>query len=133
LQYAKCCLPIPGDKIIGHISTGKGLVIHQTDCRNIGYLRDDAEKCIYLEWSDHFDEEFSVNLNVEVESHRGIIAELATTASSTKADVVAIDIKEHEGQLAHVHMEVTVTDRTHLATVMKKLRSLKSVNRISRA
>ncbi|MGB0205326.1 MAG: bifunctional GTP diphosphokinase/guanosine-3',5'-bis pyrophosphate 3'-pyrophosphohydrolase [Neptuniibacter sp.] len=133
LQYAKCCLPIPGDKIIGHISTGKGLVIHQTDCRNIGYLRDDPEKCIYLEWSDHFDEEFSANLNVEVESHRGIIAELATTAGATKADVVAIDIKEHEGQLAHVHMEVTVSDRVHLATVMKKLRRLKSVNRISRA
>ncbi|MGH1462334.1 MAG: bifunctional GTP diphosphokinase/guanosine-3',5'-bis pyrophosphate 3'-pyrophosphohydrolase [Neptuniibacter sp.] len=133
LQYAKCCLPIPGDKIIGHISTGRGLVIHQTDCRNIGYLRDDPEKCIYLEWSDHFEEEFSVNLNIEVESHRGIIAELATTAASAKADVVAIDIKEHEGQLAHVHMEITVEDRIHLATVMKKLRLLKSVNRINRA
>lgn len=133
LQYAKCCLPIPGDKIIGHISTGRGLVIHQTDCRNIGYLRDDPEKCIYLEWSEHLEEEFHVNLNIEVESHRGIIAELATTAASAKADVAAIDIKEHEGQLAHVHMEVTVSDRVHLARVIKKLKRLKSVNRIARA
>lgn len=132
LQYAKCCLPIPGDKIIGHISTGKGLVIHQTDCRNIGYLRDDPEKCIYLEWADNQDEEFSVNLTTEVESHRGIIAELATTASSVGADVMAIDISEHEGQLASVHMEVTVSDRIHLARVMKKLRRLKSVNKITR-
>lgn len=132
LQYAKCCLPIPGDKIIGHISTGRGLVIHQTDCRNIGYLRDDPEKCIYLEWSENLDEEFSVNLKVEVESHRGIIAELATTASSSGADVVAIDMSDHEGQFANVQMEVTVTDRIHLARVMKKLRNLKSVNRITR-
>jgi len=132
LQYAKCCLPIPGDKIIGHVSTGKGLVIHQTDCRNIGYLRDDPEKCIYLEWADNLDEEFSVNLKIEAESHRGIIAELATSASTTKAGVVGIDIKEHEGQLAHVHMEITVTDRVHLAMVMKKLRRLKNVNRITR-
>ncbi|MDO6514867.1 MULTISPECIES: bifunctional (p)ppGpp synthetase/guanosine-3',5'-bis(diphosphate) 3'-pyrophosphohydrolase [unclassified Neptuniibacter] len=132
LQYAKCCLPIPGDKIIGHISTGRGLVIHQTDCRNIGYLRDDPEKCIYLEWSDKLEEEFSVNLKTEVESHRGIIAELATTAASAGADVVAIDIGDHEGPLANVHIEVTVTDRIHLARVMKKLRNLKSVNRIAR-
>lgn len=132
LQYAKCCLPIPGDKIIGHISTGRGLVIHQTDCRNIGYLRDDPEKCIYLEWSDTLEEEFSVNLKIEVESHRGIIAELATTASGVGADVVSIDMSDHEGQLANVHMEVTVTDRIHLARVMKKLRNLKSVNRITR-
>ncbi|PIE20573.1 MAG: bifunctional GTP diphosphokinase/guanosine-3',5'-bis(diphosphate) 3'-diphosphatase [Neptuniibacter caesariensis] len=132
LQYAKCCLPIPGDKIIGHISTGKGLVIHQTDCPNIGYLRDDPEKCIYLEWSDNLEEEFSVNLSIEVESHRGIIAELATAALSVGSDVMVIDMSEHEGQLASVHMEVTVKDRVHLARVIKKLRRLKSVNRINR-
>ena len=132
LQYAKCCLPIPGDNIIGHISSGRGLVIHKTDCRNLGNLRDDPEKCIYLEWSGHLEEEFSVNLDIEVESHRGIIAELATAASLTGADVMAIDIHEHEGQIAHVHMEVTVKDRIHLARAMKKLRRLKSVNRLSR-
>ncbi len=133
LQYAKCCRPIPGDKIVGHISTGRGLVIHQTDCGNVSSLRDDTEKCVYLEWSENLvDEEFSVNLTIEVESHRGIIAELATTASSAGADVIAIDISEHEGQLASVHMEVTVTDRIHLASVMKKLRRLKTVNRIAR-
>lgn len=133
LQYAKCCLPIPGDKIIGHISSGRGLVIHQTDCRNLGSLRDDPEKCIYLEWSGNLEEEFSVNLEIEVESHRGIIAELATTASLTGADVTAIDINEHEGQIANVHMEVTVKDRTHLARAMKKLRRLKNVNKLSRS
>ena len=132
LQYAKCCTPILGDSILGHISTGKGLVIHRADCRNIGYLRDDPEKCIYLEWSENLDEEFSVNLSVEVESHRGIIAELATAASGDNADVLAIDMNDHEGELAKVQMEVMVKDRRHLARVMKRLRALKSVNRISR-
>ncbi len=132
LQYAKCCRPIPGDEIIGHISTGKGLVIHRTECRNIGYLRDDPEKCIYLEWSATINEEFRVNLNLEVESHRGIIAELATTASGAGANVLQIDIGEHEGQLATVHMEITVEHRIHLARVLKKLRVLKSVNKIVR-
>lgn len=132
LQYAKCCRPLPGDQIVGHISAGKGLVIHRTECRNIGYLRDDPDKCIYLEWSDNIREEFSVDLRCVVESHRGIIAELATIASSTGADLVQIDIDDHEGKMASVNMELRVKDRIHLARVMKKIRALKTVNRITR-
>ncbi len=132
LQYAKCCRPLPGDEIIGHISAGKGLVIHRTSCRNIGYLRDDPDKCIYLEWYDEINDEFSVDLSCEVESHRGIIAELATVATSMGADLLQIDIDDHEGKLAKVNMEVQVKDRIHLARVMKKIRALKTVNRIQR-
>jgi len=132
LQYAKCCRPIPGDLITGHISTGKGLVIHRSNCRNIVNLRDNPEKCIFLDWSQEINEEFLVNLDLEVESHRGIIAELATTAAKAGADVLQIDIGEHEGQLATVHMEITVSDRIHLARVMKKLRVLKTVNKLVR-
>ncbi|MGB0466970.1 MAG: RelA/SpoT family protein [Pontibacterium sp.] len=132
LQYAKCCRPIPGDQIIGHISAGKGLVIHRTACRNIAYLRDDPDKCIYLEWYDEIRDEFSVDLSCEVESHRGIIAELAGEATAMGADLLQIDIDDHEGKLAKVNMEVQVKDRIHLARVMKKMRSLKTVNRIIR-
>ena len=132
LQYAKCCRPLPGDQIVGHISAGKGLVIHRTACRNIGYLLDDADKCIYLEWFDQLNEEFVADLTCEVESHRGIIAELATVATSQGADLQQIDIDDHEGKLAKVNMELQVKDRIHLAQVMKKIRALKTVNKIVR-
>ncbi|MBY4675517.1 bifunctional GTP diphosphokinase/guanosine-3',5'-bis pyrophosphate 3'-pyrophosphohydrolase [Marinobacterium arenosum] len=133
LQYAKCCRPIPGDTIIGHISTGRGLVIHRTDCRNIGYLRDDPEKCIYLEWAKDTEDEFTVSLKLEVESQRGLIASLATTVASTGANILKIDTGEREGQLATVEVDLTVTNRVHLARVIKKLRVLKSVNKVSRS
>lgn len=132
LHYAKCCHPIPGDTIIGHISTGRGLVVHRTDCRNIGYLRDDPEKCIYLEWSERADDEFTVSLALEVVSQRGIIATLATTVSATGANILKLDIGEREGQLATVDMVLTVENRVHLARVIKKLRVLKSVYKVSR-
>ncbi|WP_370278115.1 bifunctional GTP diphosphokinase/guanosine-3',5'-bis pyrophosphate 3'-pyrophosphohydrolase [Pontibacterium sp.] len=132
LQYAKCCRPLPGDEIIGHISAGKGLVIHRTACRNIGHLRDDPGKCIYLEWFEGLKDEFVAELTCQVESHRGIIAELATVATSMGADLQEIDIEDHEGKLAKVHMELLVKDRIHLARVMKKIRVLKTVNKIVR-
>ncbi|MET4162383.1 guanosine-3',5'-bis(diphosphate) 3'-pyrophosphohydrolase [Marinobacterium sp. MBR-111] len=134
MQYARCCHPIPGDSIIGHISSGRGLVVHRTDCRNIGYLRDNPEKTIYLEWSapQSNEEEFVVGLFLEVESQRGIIANLATAAASMGANLLKIDSGERDGQLFSVNMELTVYNRVHLARVIRKLRSLRSVNHINR-
>lgn len=134
MQYARCCHPIPGDSIIGHISSGRGLVVHRTDCRNIGYLRDNPEKTIYLEWSDpqSNEEEFVVGLYLEVESQRGIIANLATAAAGVGANLLKIDSGERDGQLFSVQMELTVNNRVHLARVIRKLRRIRSVNHINR-
>lgn len=132
LHYARCCGPIPGDSITGHISSGRGLVIHRTDCRNIAFMKDDAEKCIYLEWSSAIDEEFVVNLDLKIESSRGLIATLATTAAGAGSNVLKVDITETEGQLNTVHMDITVTDRIHLAKIMRKLKSLKAVHKLTR-
>ncbi len=132
IHYARCCGPIPGDSITGHISTGRGLVIHRTDCRNIAFMKDDAEKCVYLEWSNSIDDEFIVNLDLKVESKRGLIASLATTAAATGANLLKVDITETDDALNTVHMDLTVKDRVHLATVMRKLKALKSVYKLSR-
>jgi GTP pyrophosphokinase/guanosine-3',5'-bis(diphosphate) 3'-pyrophosphohydrolase len=132
IHYARCCGPIPGDNITGHISTGRGLVIHRTDCRNIAFMKDDAEKCVYLEWSNSIDDEFIVNLDLKVESKRGLIASLATTAAATGANLLKVDITETDDVLNTVHMDLTVKDRVHLATVMRKLKALKSVYKLTR-
>ncbi|MCV6612204.1 MAG: RelA/SpoT family protein [Amphritea sp.] len=132
LHYARCCGPIPGDPITGHISTGRGLVIHRTDCRNIAFMKDDAEKCVYLKWATNIDEEFIVNLDLKVESERGLIATLATTAAGVSANVLKVDITETDDALNTVHMDLTVKDRIHLATVMRKLKALKAVYKLTR-
>ncbi|WP_296062940.1 RelA/SpoT family protein [uncultured Amphritea sp.] len=132
LHYARCCGPIPGDSITGHISTGRGLVIHRTDCRNIAFMKDDAEKCVYLEWSNSIDDEFIVNLDLKVEPKRGLIATLATTASGASANVLKIDITETDDALNTVHIDLTVKDRIHLAKVMRKLKALKAVYKVTR-
>ncbi|RAU16898.1 guanosine-3',5'-bis(diphosphate) 3'-diphosphatase [Nitrincola tibetensis] len=132
LQYAKCCQPIPGDNIVGHISTGKGLVVHRADCGNIGALRDDPEKCIYLEWSQTANEEYAVTLVLEVESQRGIIANLASAVSAADANILKIDSGEKEGQMCSVQLVLAVTNRVHLARIIRNLRRLRSVFRITR-
>ncbi len=132
IQYAKCCQPIPGDDIIGYTSSGRGFVVHRNNCKNIRNIKDDPEKCIFLEWSEGLEEEFAVGLKLEVASERGIIAHLATTASANGANILKMDLGEKEGLLYSVSMELGVKDRIHLARTIKKLRSLRAVSRVSR-
>ncbi len=109
-------------------------MVHRTECRNIGYLRDNPEKTIYLEWSAPQDneEEFVVGLQLEVHSQRGIIANLATAAAEVGANLLKIDSGERDGQLCSVQMELTVFNRVHLARVIRKLRGLGPVTHITR-
>src|SRR5690606_3378615 len=78
ITFARCCRPIPGDPIIGHVSSGKGLVSHQDTCRNIVEIRSNPEKISHVNWAPTVSGEFLVDVRVEVESERGIIATLAT-------------------------------------------------------
>ncbi len=133
LSYARCCHPIPGDMIIGHISTGRGIVVHRDDCKNISEFQSDPEKCIYLDWDKSVDDEFEVSLKVELAAQRGIVATLATKATNAGANIHRIDIDEKEARMSTVHLDISVRSRIHLARVMKKLRALKSVSRITRA
>lgn len=132
LQYARCCHPLPGDAIVGYLSAGKGMVVHRTDCSNLGDLRDDPERCIYLEWSGSDADEYPVVLLLEVESQRGIIANLASAVSQAGANLLKIDSGEHEGQIYKVQMDLAVSNRVHLAEVIRKLRRLRAVLKITR-
>ena len=75
---------------------------------------------------------YTVSLKLEVVSQRGIIASLATTIAAAGANILKIDIGDREGQLASVDLDLMVENRIHLARVIKKLRVLKSVNRVNR-
>ena len=132
LSYAKCCTPIPGDPIVGHLSAGKGMVVHLESCRNISEIRNNPEKCIQLSWAKDVTGEFNVELRVELEHQRGLIALLATSVNAADGNIEKISMDERDGRVSVVQLVVSVHDRVHLARVIKKLRALKGVVRITR-
>ncbi len=132
ISYAKCCTPIPGDPIVGHLSAGKGMVIHLENCRNIAEFRHNSEKCIVLNWAKDVTGEFSVELRVQLEHQRGLIAMLANNVTAADANVEKIGMNERDGRISVVQLVVSVHDRVHLARVIKKLRTLKGVAGITR-
>jgi len=132
LSYAKCCTPIPGDPIVGHLSAGKGMVVHQESCRNISEVRHNPDKCIQLSWSKDVTGEFNVELRIELEHQRGLIALLAGSVNAAGGNIEKIGMDERDGRISVVQLVVSVHDRVHLARVIKKLRTIKGVTRITR-
>lgn len=132
LSYAKCCTPIPGDPIVGHLSAGKGMVVHLESCKNIGEIRHNPEKCIQLSWAKDVAGEFNVELRVELEHQRGLIALLAGSVNAADGNIEKISMDERDGRISVVQLIVSVHDRVHLARVIKKLRALKGVIHITR-
>jgi guanosine-3',5'-bis(diphosphate) 3'-pyrophosphohydrolase len=132
LNYAKCCTPIPGDPIIGYLSAGKGMVVHLDSCKNISELRNNPDKCIALSWAKDVVGEFNVELRVELEHQRGLIALLAATVNGADGNIEKVSMDERDGRISVVQLVVSVHDRAHLARVIKRLRALKGVIRITR-
>ncbi len=132
LNYARCCTPIPGDLIVGHLSAGKGMVVHRDSCKNISELRNNPEKCIPLTWAKDIDSEFNVELRIELAHQRGLIALLAGTISEADANIDKINVDERDGRISIIHLGISVRDRVHLARIIRKLRGLAGVSRITR-
>ena len=132
LQYGRCCHPIPGDPILGHMTPGKGLVIHLESCRNLKEIRSNPEKCMSLLWSPVVKGEFAVELKAEVTPERGFIAALASRMTEEDATIEHISVNEKDAFTSIVDVVLTVRDRIHLADIMRRARSLKPVRRIYR-
>lgn len=132
MSFAKCCYPIPGDLIVGYVSAGRGIVVHNESCRNVAEFRNDPKKFIQLRWDPEVEGEFTTELRVEVEHQRGIIATIANTISDAEANIEKITTEDRDAKFSVVHLTLTVRNRIHLARVIKRIRLQKSVTRVIR-
>jgi guanosine-3',5'-bis(diphosphate) 3'-pyrophosphohydrolase len=132
IRYSRCCRPIPGDTIVGHVNAGHGIAVHRSFCNNIQDMGRDKDKTLALVWAETGDRDFDVCLEIEVSASRGIIASLATSAAQDNANVEKIDVSEKDARLTIVNLEISVLNRVHLAQVIKSMRKIPGVNRLSR-
>lgn len=133
VNFARCCFPIPGDAIVGFISSERGIVVHTDRCHNSADFRDNPERSVSLRWADNVEGEFSVELGIELEKSRGIIAVLATKINSLEANIEKISVEDEGPKMNRVHLVLGVHSRIHLARIMKHIRSIKAVVKVTRA
>jgi guanosine-3',5'-bis(diphosphate) 3'-pyrophosphohydrolase len=132
LSYAKCCHPLPGDPIEGYLSAEKGVVVHRERCNNLGDMRENSERLVALRWDDEVEGDYPVHLRIEVENRRGVIAVIATRINSMGVNIEKISTDDKDYQFTYVDLEMLVHDRVHLARIMKRLRAINHVRKVTR-
>ncbi len=132
MTFARCCRPIPGDPIVGFASAGRGVVIHHQDCNNIREYRNHPEKWVDVQWDPSTEGGYPVAIDLEVMNRQGVLASVAAVISDLDSNIDAVQIEEKEGMIATIRLVMDVTDRVHLARIMRRLRGLAAVLRIAR-
>ncbi|MDO9437278.1 bifunctional (p)ppGpp synthetase/guanosine-3',5'-bis(diphosphate) 3'-pyrophosphohydrolase [Hydrogenophaga sp.] len=134
VQYAPCCKPIPGDRIVGYLGRGEGLVVHADDCP-IGkrLLLRDSERFLEVEWAEDPVRPFDTTVVVTVTNGKGVLARVAASIAAAEADIGHVDMGDEPAQTAtDIRFLVSVRDRQHLADVLRSLKRTTSVIKAQR-
>ena len=133
VQLSACCRPIPGDDIMGYIGIGLGMAIHTTDCRNARRIHHrDPSRWIDVAWAPQPGRLFDVAVKVLVNNTKGVFARVAADIT-TAANIVHVAMDENiEQESTTMRFVIQVSDRVHLANVMRRVRTNPDVMRIQR-
>jgi len=132
VSYARCCHPIPGDDIMGYLSAGRGVVIHRNVCGNLGEYRKQPNKWIAVTWQAGIEREFSAEIRVDVDNRPGVLAEVAARIADAGSNIEQVAIDEGQDESATLVFSLLVRDRRQLAGVIRDLRRMNVVKKLSR-
>ncbi len=134
VQFARCCQPIPGDRIVGYLGRGEGLIVHTEDCpTGKRLLARDGERFLQVEWADEPTRPFDTTVVVTVTNGKGVLARVASAIASAEADITHVDMGDEPAQTAtDIRFSVAVRDRVHLAEVLRSLKRTTSVIKAQR-
>ena len=132
VNFAKCCGPIPGDPIVANFSPGRGVVVHHQQCPNLGDFRKQGQSWIDVQWSNQVEGEFMTGIRVDVGNQRGMLATLASAISNEASNIEDVRSEERDGLSSTIRFQITVKGRKHLAQIIRRVKALRSVTRITR-
>ncbi|MGF2735385.1 RelA/SpoT family protein [Marinobacter sp. DUT-1] len=132
VKFASCCKPIPGDPVVGVMDSGNGMVIHSDTCSRLPEDDEGRARLTHLKWAKNITDEFSVELRVELERQRGVIAELANAVAMADGNIERISVEDQNAKFGIVSLVVHVNGRKHLARVMRRIRNIRAVTHINR-
>ena len=135
LHYARCCHPIPGDRIVGIVTTGKGVTIHTIDCETLESFYDTPERWLDVEWGADTDNsgERVARLYTVVTNEPGALGVLSTVIGRNGGNITNLKITSRSTDFFEMLIDVSVTDTRHLANIIAALRATPQINDVDRA
>jgi guanosine-3',5'-bis(diphosphate) 3'-pyrophosphohydrolase len=128
LSFANCCHPLPGDQIIGYLSSGKGIVVHRDECPNVVELRKLPERCVGIEWDRGVQGDYRAELRIEVINRPGVLATVAAAIAAADSNIENVEYVERDSSAATLLFSIEVRSRKHLADVIRRVRRTGAVS-----
>ncbi len=132
IEYAKCCHPIPGDSIVGTISSHGGFILHRQDCRNIADHSTKLDKYVPVQWEKNVEGLFRVELKVEVMNRHGVLAKVTNLIAEDGVNIVNVAIDAMDGSTNMLAFALDLKGRLQLANLIRKIRLFDFVIKVSR-
>ena len=133
LHYSLCCLPIPGDAVIGKLNHDGSLSVHLHDCNSSSKLRDKSPNLwLDLSWGDTKGETFCTRILVDVRNDKGVLAQVAAAITDAGCNISQVRTEDEPGNMATMLFQIAVNDRVHLAQAYRSLRRVPHTLRVRR-
>ncbi len=131
ISFAKCCQPVPGDRIVGFITRGRGIIVHRADCPNVLKIIDDPDRRIEVEWDVDRDEKFMVRLHMVGEDRKGFLRDVSEAIASTETNVVSFQMNARDN-MVYSDIIVQVRNLQQLTKVIHKISQVSGVISVER-
>ncbi len=135
VKFARCCCPVPGDKVVGFITRGYGVSVHRTDCNNVGRDKksgDEASRWIPVEWGEVTRCTYQTSLELAAKDREGLLLDVSTCFSQMKTKLTSMNIRATPDGYAVATIDMEVFHSKEVADVINKLQQLKSVYHVGR-
>ena len=134
ISYSRCCGPVPGDAVIGHMTPERGFVVHLETCPNLEEVRRRApNQIIPARWAESISGEFDTALLLAVKRRKGVIAEVAASMNESNASINNIHVEERNADLSTITVDAAVADVAHLNRIIRRLTAIATVQSVRRA
>jgi len=127
VKLAKCCMPVPGDTIVGFITRGNGVSVHRADCPNVKGFADERERMIDVEWSATNSTVFRVHIQVESLDRSGLLSDITKVLSEHHLNILSAAVTTDSNKLATQRFVFEMSDTTHLDRVIQAVRQIDAV------
>ena len=132
LSLASCCRPIPGDEVDGIITAGRGVVVHRSRCKNLGRMKRRRDEWVHVAWPIETRGDYQSSIVVLVQNQPGALARVSTVISGAGCNIDGINFDNQGEDHINIQFILSVKDRQQVAKLIRRLRNLGSVEKVTR-
>ena len=132
MRFSRCCTPLPGDRIVGYVTRGRGVTIHRFDCPNVKSLRTHPERLIDVEWEAVAEGSYQVEVEVEAFDRVGLLKDILAAIADSKTNVVSVNARVRRDKVGVINVVLDIRSVQQLHTVMQKVGKVPEVYSVER-